>query len=170
MIRPLIRTGTPSSDRIGGCSGGKPELAGCEPMSGTRSERPSVMISPRSPWPSGNGPRRRALLERDPARDEALDAPLVIDDAERRVVRTDQVADAIDDELEHGLDVELAGHGADGVAERLEGGAGGGLVGIGHVETVPAPVGRRGRAVVVRRRGQAAWAGLGIRPGRTRAG
>ncbi len=35
------------------------------------------------------------------------------------------------------VDVQLAGDGADGVTERLECGAGGGLVGVGHVETVP---------------------------------
>ena len=83
------------------------------------------------------GPESPPLLGRDPARDEALDAPPIIDDAERRVLRTDQGADAIDDELEHGLDVELACHGADGVTERLECDVGGGIVGVGHVETVP---------------------------------
>ena len=84
---------------------------------------------PEEPVALGQRAETPSLLGRDAARDEALDAPSVVDDAERRVLRADQAADAIDDELQDGLDVELAGDGADRVAERLERGAGGGARG-----------------------------------------
>src|SRR5262245_28053582 len=63
------------------------------------------------------------LLGRDPAGDEALDASLVGEDAERRVARTDERPDAVDDELQDGLDLEGARDRADGVAQCLDRGS-----------------------------------------------
>ena len=50
------RIGTPRSECIGGWCGGNPYEAGCIAMSGTRSGRPSRMISPNRPCPRGSGP------------------------------------------------------------------------------------------------------------------
>ena len=46
------------------------------------------------------GPIALALVGRDPARDEALDAAVRVDDAERRVARPDERRGRVDDELE----------------------------------------------------------------------
>ena len=108
MARPLTRIGTPSSDVIGGWFGGKPYESGWAAMSGIRYERPSRMISPSSPWPVGGGPMQRALLGRDADRDEALDPAELVDDPEGRVAGIDEGAHALDDELEHGVEVEHA--------------------------------------------------------------
>jgi Nitroreductase family len=47
------RTGTPRKPRIGGCPSGKPDDAGCEEMSASRSGRGSSMSRPSRPRPSG---------------------------------------------------------------------------------------------------------------------
>ena len=60
------------------------------------------------------------LLRGDPAGDELGDQPSLVDDAKCDIFRRDQVADAIDDQLEDLLDVEEAADAADRGVERLE--------------------------------------------------
>jgi len=54
----------------------------------------------------------------DAARDETVDLPLLVDDAQCGVLGLDQVPHAIDDELQHGVEVEDAG---DGPGRGIEG-------------------------------------------------
>ena len=76
------------------------------------------MIRPRRPLPRGGAPIRALGGHAD--RDEALDPPGCVDDAECRVVSPDEVADALDDQLQDGLDVEDLGDGPGRLDERLE--------------------------------------------------
>ena len=64
-----------------------------------------------------------SLLVGHAARDEAGDLPLLVGGAERGVLGADQVADAVDDQLQDALDVQLTGDRAARVVERLEAGA-----------------------------------------------
>ncbi len=66
----------------------------------------------------GADPRPVGL--RDPARDEAIDGPEAIGDAERGVLGSDQVADTIDDQLEDRLQLQDGRDLAGRIDERLE--------------------------------------------------
>ena len=61
------------------------------------------------------------LLGRDADRDEALDPAELIDDPEGRIAGIGEGAHALDDELEHGVEVEHARDRARRGVERLEG-------------------------------------------------
>ncbi len=56
----------------------------------------------------------------DPARDEALDGPLCVNDADRRVLGIDEVAHSIRDQLQDAVDVEHAADAADRLVEGEE--------------------------------------------------
>ena len=58
------------------------------------------------------------LLVADAARDESLDGPLGIDDADRGVFGADQLAHSISDELQDSVDLEGAADAADRLVER----------------------------------------------------
>src|SRR5919106_1193731 len=60
-----------------------------------------------------------SLVGADPAGDELGDQALIVDDAERRVLGGDQLADAVDDQLQDLLDVEDAADAPDRGVERL---------------------------------------------------
>ncbi len=91
-------------------------------MSGIRSDRPSVMISPRSPCPCGGSPRSRRC---------SGVIPLVMNRSIRRrssarmpraaYLDPDQLADTVDDELEDIFDRQDASDAADRIAQRLDG-------------------------------------------------
>ncbi len=72
------------------------------------------------PVPARRRPDLGTLLDRHPDRDEPLDPTVGVDDAQGRVLRADQVADALDDELEDGFDVEHLGDRARRLDEGLE--------------------------------------------------
>ena len=74
--------------------------------------------APSSPWPRGGAPIRSRSARRDAAGDEALDDALLVDDAEGRVARVGQLADAVDDELQDALEVQDAGDRPGRVVER----------------------------------------------------
>ena len=75
------------------------------------------MIRPSRPRPRGSWPIAARSSRRDAARNELVDAAERADDAERCVLRADQVADAVDDELQHALDRQQAGDTAHGPVE-----------------------------------------------------
>ena len=81
------------------------------------------MISPSRPRPARDRADPQPLLVGDAAGDEARDLALLVDRAEGGVLRADQVPDAVDDQLQDALDVQLAGDRAARVVERLEAGA-----------------------------------------------
>ena len=84
-----------------------------------RAERPALADDqrPAGPCPWGTAPIAAALLGRDAAGDEPLDAAAAVGDAQRREPRADQLAHAIHDDREHAVDVQL---GRDGARRRLE--------------------------------------------------
>ena len=122
MILFFSRTGTPSRVVIGGWFGREPIAFRMGRDVGIRSDRPSLMISPRRPWPCGGSPDA-ALLLGDPARDEPLDPNTVLGEDARapRTGRPTSVAHAVHDELEDVLDREDAGDPADSITQRLDG-------------------------------------------------
>ena len=91
-------------------------------MSGIRNERFSWMIRPRKPWPRGRAPIRARVARAHPARDEALDDTVLVDDPERGVLRPDQRPDLVDDDLEDLVDRQQAGdrprRGIEGIEDR----------------------------------------------------
>ena len=104
-------------------------------------------------------PDRGPLLGGDPARDEAFDPPARVDDAERRVSRVHEIANAVHDQLEDPVQVQLAGDCPRCAVERVDRGDDGevrtGSLGerprddlVGHPQSVaaaarPAPSRRR---------------------------
>ena len=104
------RTGTPRKPCIGGCPSGKPDDAGCEEMSASRSGRGSSMSRPSRPRPSGQWWIRAISSWLRPDRDELgqpqFAAVIVADDAERAVGRVDQADRGLDDPPESGLQVQ----------------------------------------------------------------
>ena len=102
---PCTVTGTPRKLCIGGWCGGKPVAPRVDgdvrdpERSGSR-----WMIRPRNPWPRGRGPILARVSRSMPARDEALDHAVGVDDAEGRVARPDQRPDLVDDDLQDVVD------------------------------------------------------------------
>ena len=66
-------------------------------------------------------PDLAAQLRRHAAGDEALDPTVRVDDPERRVARADELAHAVDDQLQDAVEVQLAGDGPRRPVERVEG-------------------------------------------------
>ena len=69
---------------------------------------------------AGGGPIRARVVGVDAARDEALDAPVGVDDPEGRVLRADERADAVDDHLQDLVDGSRPAIAAVGRVERLD--------------------------------------------------
>ena len=72
------------------------------------------------PWPRGGAPIALALDPADAARDESLDHAFLVDDPQRGVLGTHELAHAIDDELEDAIERQHARDGPRGGIDRLQ--------------------------------------------------
>src|SRR5690242_17643092 len=75
---------------------------------------------PEQPVALRQRPDARAQLGGHAARDEALDVATLVDDAQGGVLGAHELADVVDDDLEHAVEVELAGDGARRAIEGIE--------------------------------------------------
>ena len=82
---------------MAGCCGGNPKLSGLWARSARRSGLSSAIRVPSTPRPVGRGPMARFLLVAEADGQELVEGPPVLgQDAERPVLRVDEVAGLFD--------------------------------------------------------------------------
>ena len=91
-------------------------------MSGVRNGSGDSSIAPSIPWVRGSGPIAAISSSLMPDVMKLANAARAVRDAQRRVARAAELARSVDEPLQHGLDLVLAGDREHDVAERAEGG------------------------------------------------